>query len=458
MSSRIIIIFFALNIFFLQAVQSQKLVKKIATEVCDCLNGLGDFLNNDDPAVALGKCFGPVVTKYEKEIRKEYGNDAFESTENKKLYNLGIEVGKVLATECPYYLNMFIDKESKKTSKAEEYFDKAEQLENDGDNDGAIKYYTLAIEQDRSNHEYFNARGVVYYAKEDYYASISDFLTAVRLMPDYKTGYYNMAYAKYQLDDVKNALGDVQQAIAIDSDYCDAYNLMGLIYNSDDDYENAFPSFKKAAECDPENPTYQFNSGFALYKMSNYEEALGYFLGAQEKKYDDADIYSYIGNCYDVLEIYDKAIECYTKYITGYEEDYLGYYNRGSTYFNKDEYQNAITDLQIALEKDSTDSLIFYKLGQCFYKLNRYEMALTMFDYAIKMSGDNASYYDARAQVYWLQGLYDKSIEDYKISLYLYPDDCKIYMYMSTLYSSLNDKIHADENWKKAQELGCKDE
>lgn len=456
MVSRIFILLFALNFAILQEAVSQKLIKKMAAEVCDCLNGLGDFLGDQEPTVILGKCFGPVAAKYEKEIRKEYGDEVFESPDNKELYDLGVEVGKVLVTECPQYLDMFINKEKKANSKAEEFHTKAEELNDDGDYDGAITNYNQAIANDPANHEYFNDRGLAYYSKEDYYAAISDFLAAVRLKPEYKTGYYNMAYSKYQLDDLKNALADVQKVIDIDSMYCDAWYLKGLVYNQNRNYEKSLPAFIKAVECNSSDPVYIFEAGYASYKLGNYNEALGFFLDAEEKNYDDADIYSYLGNCYDLLDEYEKAIENHTKYIAGYADDYLGYYNRGLAFYNAEKYQEAIKDFYLALEMDSTDSDIFYKLGQTNDKMGNSVQAFTNLNKAIQLDSDNAGYYDARAKAYANAGEFGRAIEDSKISLVLYPDDCKIYMLMSEWYGKLSNVKLAEDAMKTALDLGCK--
>jgi hypothetical protein len=52
----------------------------------------------------------------------------------------------------------------------------------------------------------------------------------------------------------------------------------------------------------------------------------------------------------------------------------------------------------------------------------------------------------------------DLAIEDSKISLGLYPDDCKIYLLISEWHMKLNNTERADEAKKTALDLGCKEQ
>jgi hypothetical protein len=52
----------------------------------------------------------------------------------------------------------------------------------------------------------------------------------------------------------------------------------------------------------------------------------------------------------------------------------------------------------------------------------------------------------------------DLAIEDSKISLGLYPDDCKIYLLISEWYMKLNNTERADEAMKTALDLGGKEQ
>lgn len=437
------------------SIVAQKLIKNMSSDICDCLVDIKDDYKSSEPKEVLSKCFGPVMKKYEKQIKKKYGEDVFEMEANRKVYDIGIEVGKSLAADCPAYLNLFYDQIAKKNNSSSTFYDKAEELYSQGAYKEAIENYTQAISIFPENQGYYNSRGVSYFELEEYYLAISDFMSAIKIKPDFSLGHYNMAYAKHQLGDHQKALLDVKNALEFDSAYCDSYNLMGLIYDNLNESESAYLSFKAAYNCDTSNSLYANNTAYILYENEKYEDALPYFTSAILKGSDDESIYSYIGNCYNNLGMYEKAVEAHTSYIELNDKDYIGYYNRGLSLINMKNYESAISDYKLAASCDSTDSDIFYKLGQCFEQLNYSDEAEINFNKAIQMSSDNAGYYDSRASFYAGIGKYEAAIQDSKISLGLYPDDCNIYMLMSDWYKKLNELEKSEESLKKAFELGC---
>lgn len=453
MKSKLILFVFTLSMLVGHGVYSQKLVKKMARNVCDCIEEIKEDYLGEDPGVILQKCFGPVVAKYESQIKKNYGANVFDVDNNNQLYELGMEVGKIMASNCPVYLELFIDQ----LSSAKEYFELAEGLYEQKNFTEAIKNYDEAIRIESENHEYFNSRGIAYFAQEDYYNAISDFIEAIKINPDFALGYYNLAYSKYELGDYEKALRDAKTAHSMDPSYCNANNLIGLIYNSMDNMDSAYLSFKAAYLCDSTVGLYAFNTAYLLYSSGEYKDAIRYFNKALILGYEDIQIYSHLGNCYNNLQQYEDALLTHSTYIEMNENDYVGYYNRGIAYKNMTQYTSAIEDFKNAAVRDSTDSDIWYNLAQCHLELGYVQEANKLFDKAIGMNSGNAAYYDSRAAFFASIGDYEHAIEDSNISLRLYPDDCNVHMDLSRWYMELSQKEKSEEAYKKALELGCEE-
>ncbi|HBH47063.1 MAG TPA: hypothetical protein DDX98_00390, partial [Bacteroidales bacterium] len=403
----ILLVIIALN--SIGALHAQKLIKKMSSDACDCISDLKED-GGGDPNAFMEECFELAFAKYEKELRKEYGDAFYDSPTEEAIYNLGVEIGKYLVSDCPNFLDMIVEQEKESDSNAAALYEKGEKFYDEGNYTLAINEYDKAIRMDPENHEYLNSRGVAYYDQGKYYYAISDFINAIRCKSNFALAYYNLAYSKYNLDDNRAALQDVETSILYDPEYCGAYNLMGLIYTDMEASDSAMMAFENAFQCDSSNSLYLFNMGYLRYSDREYLLAIEQFTKALKKGYDDMNIYSYIGNSYDAAGYYDEAIEAHTKYIDAYETDYVGFYNRGLAYYHQENYADAISDFEKAAAVDNSDSDIYFKLAQCHDSSGAADEARDFYDKAIEMNPDNAEYYDARAALFAKNGNYKRAI------------------------------------------------
>lgn len=434
----------------------QKLIKKMSSDACDCISDLNED-EGGDPDAFMEKCFELAFAKYEKDLRKEYGDAFYDSPSEEAIYNLGVEIGKYLVSDCPDFLEMIVEQEKQSDTNAAVLYDKGDKFYDEGNYTQAINEYDKAIRMDPENHEYLNSRGVAYYDQGKYYYAISDFINAIRCKSNFALAYFNLAYSKYNLDDSRAALKDVETSILYDPEYCDAYNLKGLIYTDIEESDSAMMAFEMAIECDSSSSRYLFNMGYLHYSDREYKQAIERFYMALEKGYEDKNIYSYIGNSYDAAGYYDEAIDAHSKYIAAYETDYVGFYNRGLAYYHQENYKRAILDFERAAAEDDRDSDIYFKLAQCHDNSGAADEARSFYDKAIEMNPDNAEYYDARAALFAKNGDYKQAIDDSKKSLQLYPNDCNVYMSMSVWYKELGEIESAESSRATGIEMGCED-
>lgn len=108
-----------------------------------------------------------------------------------------------------------------------------------GDNLGAIKYYSKAIE----------------------------------LRKDYDTAYYNRAIVKERIGDKKDALKDYNKAIEISPTFIEPYINRGVLKSEMGDNEAAIVDFRLALKyCEPHADLYN-NLGRALYDLERFKES-----------------------------------------------------------------------------------------------------------------------------------------------------------------------------------------
>ncbi len=439
-------------------VEAQKIMKTFSQETCDCIAEKKKQSLVIDAKQVFTECVGELAITHEKQLRKTFGEDFFDIENNNKAFDFGIELGKLLVNSCNHYMDIFIGEAKGKMGDTESFFKQAEQAYADGEYDLAIQYYSQAIALKSNNYQYFNSRGVAYYMEEDYYRAISDFLYSIDINPDFFRPWYNMAYAKFQLNDLNGALTDVEKSIELKPDYCAAHNLQGLIFDQGGDMEQAMESFLNAYHCDTTVGTYAYNIGYALYMQNKYPEASTWMETSVALGYSEGQVMSYLGNAYEAMGDYPKAIEYHTRHL-GYNDstNYIPYFNRAIAYYNSKDYELALKDLLKSYQIDSTDVDIIFNLAKTTDKLGQYAHAEQYCNKALTLAPTNAGFYDLRASIYEKTKRPDLAIRDYTVSISLYPDDCEIYSTLSKL-SATGDQQKAQEHRIKSHDLGCERE
>ena len=78
----------------------------------------------------------------------------------------------------------------------------------------------------------------------------------------------------------------------------------------------------------------------------------------------------------------------------------------------KQNYDNAIEYLNLAIKKNSLEGLYYYNLGSIYYKIGDFNLAQKNYNLAITLEPDNSSYHFALANLYYSQKLYKRALEE----------------------------------------------
>ena len=97
---------------------------------------------------------------------------------------------------------------------------------------------------------------------------------------------------------------------------------------------------------------------------------------------------------------------------------------RGYSYYQKQNYDQAIGDFNAVIRLDPNDARIYIARGMAYEYLERnYEEAVDNFNSAIRLDPSNARYYNYRCWALVLNGDAKSALSDCKKSLQLRPDD-----------------------------------
>ena len=86
--------------------------------------------------------------------------------------------------------------------------------------------------------------------------------------------YFNIGFAKANLQDFSGAITDFNKAIEINPQDEEAYSIRGLVKAYLKDYNGAIEDFTKAIKINPQNECAYYNRGVAKCKLQDYSGAI----------------------------------------------------------------------------------------------------------------------------------------------------------------------------------------
>ena len=155
-----------------------------------------------------------------------------------------------------------------------------------------------------------------------------------------------------------------------------------------------------------------------------------------------------------------KEIKEYTQKIKEEPDNAIYYYNRGNTYKNLGDYQNAIEnydkaiqDYSKAIELNPNNASYFDNRGNIYFDLENYDKAIQDFNKAIELNSNNVSYFDNRGNIYFNLENYDKAIQDFNKAIELNPNNPSYFSNRGSAYGNLEKYEEAIQDFNKAIEL-----
>jgi tetratricopeptide (TPR) repeat protein len=273
----------------------------------------------------------------------------------------------------------------------------------------------------------------------------------------------------YHLSDYGRALQEYNSILSDGTDMPGAYNNRGLAYAMVGQTEEALRDLDKAIEFEPDNALLYNNQGFVYERSWRMQ-------GEPQRTRE--------------LWRLQKAVQSLNKAIAIDPECARAYYNRAGTYYDQQQWDRALDDLDRAIETEPLAGFYFLradihsKLGRNeqadedyskaielsrdattqarslynralirYYDLGEHEKGLADFDQAIKLDPGFAMAYRARGAVYWEQERWEEAARDYSKAIELEPDHAGAYSGRGDVYTQLGKLEEALQDYNKAIEL-----
>jgi len=205
---------------------------------------------------------------------------------------------------------------------AQEWFDRASDAFDEGNFTKAIEYYGRAIEQNPEFGYAYNNRAWAYYFLGRYDEALADLNRALELGPVDAPAYYGRGVILEMLGRYDEAIGDYTSAIGLDPGYALAYNNRAWVYALKGDYTRALEDVDKA--------------------LASIEEDDLFFLSIA---------LTTRGNIYRSLERYDEAMTDIERAIELNPDYFWAYYSRGLLYQELGKKKKAKADFEFACDR-----------------------------------------------------------------------------------------------------------
>lgn len=239
-----------------------------------------------------------------------------------------------------------------------------------------------------------------------------------------------------------------------DKDYLDiVYNDLAWEYETINDYANALKALKAALALDSTDDSLLFEIAFFYEALQKPEESIAYYTG-----YIDEHPYSYnawynLGNIYNDLQLYEKAVEAFDFAIVIKDDFSSAYFNKGNAYFKLEMYEQAIECYMDTFEYEENQAITYCYLGESYEKLKKLPEAEKSFVMALEI---DPKIVDALIGLTIVRDLQKRTIEGLPYieqATKLYPNHFESWYIKAEVNEKLEEYKEARECYKKAFEL-----
>jgi len=170
---------------------------------------------------------------------------------------------------------------------------------------------------------------------------------------------------------------------------------------------------------DPLNEEIYIQKANICSKKDDHPQAIKVLKKALQLTDDVLDLYSLIGMEYLFLDNFEEAKVYFMKCLETDLDDYSALYNVIYCFEFLDQNEDAISYLNMFLDKNPYCEVAWHQLGKQYFILKDYKKALTAFDFAIISDDTFVGAYLERGKVLEELKRYEDAIENYTITLKL---------------------------------------
>ncbi len=301
----------------------------------------------------------------------------------------------------------------------------------------------------------YEKRGNLYYQMEKYDLSDVDYKKMTELEPGETMGYMGLGRNANARKDWDGAMRLFDYVMKLSSDYSQAYAFRAEAYLGKEMWNEGTDDIVSALKCDMDRK--------AIYLATNIKnEQVSDMLVAKMKvqmaKSPNSSLWPMvIAAIYDERKEYRKAID-YLEKTNKVDASDAFYYGIAKDYIQLGEYDSALTNIEQAINMDSTDVENLYTKANILYELGDTKAAIAQLDKVLEKDPEMSWGYYRRGWFKEIDGDPEGAIEDLTTCVVLNPKLAYAYQIRGRLYQKMGKQNLAESDFKKIIELETKPE
>jgi tetratricopeptide (TPR) repeat protein len=222
----------------------------------------------------------------------------------------------------------------------------------------------------------------------------------------------------------------------------------GITFGIKGDFTNAIASFDQAIKLDPNFALAYLQRGKALIASISHISSI-------EENFEDINNVFVIGETTsnEKMVVADRSINDFSQAIRIERNNAKAYYQRGSAYFIKGDYNKAQADYYQAVKINPNYATAYNRIGLVFNHTGEYDKAIVELTKAIKLDPNLPLVWNNRGVAYYNKGNNDRAIADLTQAIKLDPNYAAAYCNRANAYSNKKDTDRAIADMNQAIKL-----
>jgi len=313
----------------------------------------------------------------------------------------------------------------------------------------AMADYTAAIKVKPDETKLYDNRAQIYYEQGNYSLADADYKKMIELKPGDVMGYMGLGRNALRQHRPDDAISQFNYVVKLDESYSSGYSFRAEAELGKEMWNEATTDLLAAMKC-------EWDKKAVLHMCELKDPAFTLMvskLKIQAAKEPNESTWPYLAAMmYDQNKDYKKAIELY-KDANHKDASPIIYRRISDCYSEIGEYEEALNNVNLAINMDTTDLANLARKADCLYELGDMTSAIDEWNKVLAAQPEYAFGYYRRGWFKHLSGDLDGAIEDYSMSIVLDPTYSYSYGSRGDIYKSQGKKDLAEADFRKVIEI-----
>lgn len=336
---------------------------------------------------------------------------------------------------------------------AEQYFQRGNELFEEGDLMQAIDYYAQALVFDPKHARARVNRGLVHFKRNQWSRASDDFDKYLQSHPNDTVILVHRGQAAYMLQNFSDATHYLSLALQLAEDAGVRVD-RGLAYFAARNWEAALQDFREATRLAPRLGEAWLGYGNVLQEMGDYENALQLYQQAHTLDSGDPRPIFNMGVVLCKLYKYEEAIEQFDAMLRTHDRHALALAHRAACHFHLGRFEEAAADANRALTLAPDLPEAYHALGLLEMEKGDFALAERIFTEALDFQPDNSELLAGRGLARLKLRKNEDALEDLDAAVAYDTRNGAAYYIRASLRKKMHNDVGACEDYRQANKYG----